>query len=82
MPVYKGIMQGSIFHGFEASFSRSALPTTEQVVANFKEDLDNILEENNLTRLQETLDNMTLHIHDPMDPATNTFTIVECHCQD
>jgi hypothetical protein len=85
MPDFQVIMRGSIFHGYEVQFGLDEdepIPPNEEIVTIFTDDLHLLLDRNHLTRLRETLNDTTLHIHDPMDPATNTFTVIECHCED
>lgn len=85
MAIFNVIMRDSIFHGFQAQIvldEHEPIPLIEEIITIFTDELHFLLGRNYLTRLRETLNNMTLHIHEPMDPATNTFTVIECYCQD
>lgn len=57
------IISSDIFSNFQMAISLYNISTIDEIIIIFKDNLKNILLKNNLTKLVDTLEKKTFHIH-------------------
>lgn len=78
------IVSGELFQGFRTDFpdQLSSLSFQEQesiINAQIKQDLIDFLMQRNLYVLKERVDALNLHLHNPLQPNSESYACDHCH---